>query len=213
VSSLFPDVLDNFPVDHSTASPARLVGPDVDTHSDALNRMQGAGMYKVAEEQLPANAQSFAEVVLPAGVKRVFGQLYVATTTAGAARLRLGGTSIDTGTNYATQSFVATSVTATSSTGYTGMALQHAALAAGSHVWVSFWLTKVAAAVPARLHWHACVGSIVAGTAPNLHHGVGIWANTTAPLERLIVANFSTITGTLAVNFGANSELVIYASR
>jgi hypothetical protein len=40
VPSLFPAALDNFATDHSTASPTRYMGPDVDDHGDALNALE-----------------------------------------------------------------------------------------------------------------------------------------------------------------------------
>jgi hypothetical protein len=163
----------------------------------------------IQTQRLTGNANNFPAVTIPSGVTSLRCSLFVVAPGSVVPRLRLGGSAIDSGNNYASQTFVSTSATNVSRTAYDGINLAHAALLNTNQLLVDITVTKAAASRPARIIWQASALSIASNSAPLYWGGSGIWVNTADSLGIIQVIGVSTLTGATAANMGADSEFVV----
>jgi hypothetical protein len=160
---------------------------------------------------LSGAADNIGPIIVPVGVTRLWGSAFIVAPGALVPRLRLGGSSIDSGNNYATGNALvnANAVTATS---FNAWNLIVAALANTNEAMFNFTIHKPASDRVARGVWTGSAVSIVASTAPLNQQGNGIWVNTADLIQRIQLLGFSALTGTTAANMSAGSNLTVYGS-
>lgn len=146
----------------------------------------------LGRSQLAANAVTIPAVKF--GVFKYLMVLYfiVGYSGAGIARLRVGGTAIDTANNYANSLLEGATLntTAVSIPGWPS----GVATTTGPR-FVEAFIYNEAARVK-RMFGRSSNISVAAATAPTMTQKSGIWVNTTAPIQIIDVTNYDTLIAT-----------------
>ena len=143
---------------------------------------------------MPANAVSSADLVIPDVWRHIHIRGFIAGYSGAAiARVLVGGTSIDSAGNYATEVEEAGAAANTTSINASGWPLAVSAITGARFFTCDIY--NVAGIVK------RCIGasnsnSVSAGTVPVVAQFAGIWVNTSNAIQRLRIAAFDTLTGT-----------------
>jgi len=155
---------------------------------------------------LSGSAVTLGPIVFPMPVTRIRGNAFVVAPGALVPRLRLGGASIDTGSNYA----ATTALSNANNVGLvstTALQLIVAAMANTNETSIDFNITKPTTSRVARATWVGSNISIVASSASVPNVGNGIWVNTADLIQRVELCGFTAITGTSTASMAAGTEL------
>jgi len=169
------------------------------------------GIMHLGTLRLPGSQASSGTIIAPVSCSYIFGSAYVIAPGAVVPRLLVGGTAIDNGTNYAGANN-RPNVNPVAQVSLNGWGLVSAAMASTNETLITFAVRKAATGKIARATWQSSNISIVASTAPFIEDGAGIWVNTTALVQQIELRGYSAVTGTVAANMSAGSELQVYGS-
>lgn len=162
---------------------------------------------------LSGAAASIGTIIVPVGVTRIWGHVFVIAPGALVPRILLGAGSIDTtAANYGTANCLPNTGQINQLGTAAGFSQLVAAMANGNELMSRFEIYKQSAGRVARGSWQSTGMTTAPGTALVMSRGGGIWNNTTDLIQRIEVHGYSSLTSAVDANMSAGSEFLVYGS-